>query len=386
MSRPRVLHMIETLAPYGGEHSMLNICVALHEQYEPVVLAFGGGALETKLAELGIPAHAMPTVVGRPLTLRERFTFCWRKLKEFRPDIFHGHSAYPNTVGRIAAHLQGIPTVAHIRGIEGQWGTLAYRLSYRLAQRGRTQVVAVSEGLAREFQIATGLRPRVIHNAVDESWFAPDAVPDGDIRRELGLPPDTFLVGTVGRVTEVKMYPVILRCAQRVCRDRDDVHFVAAGDGELMGEMIAQAESLGLSARFHFLGRRNDVPRILADIDVYILMSRGEGFSRSILEAMWMRCPIVATNVMGIQEAFQDGVEGYLVPADDHEAAAERILQLYDDAGLRARMGEAGLLTAQSKYSIQALAGEVGELYDGLLAAGKPAVPRTGRNPGGDRE
>ena len=375
MRRPRVLHIIETLVPAGAEHCMMNICKALKDRYEPFIAAFYGGALEEKIGNAGIPVTKMRPVKLHSqddkslLGLWRRFDFCRKAIRELRPDLVHTHMDYANVLGGMAAHRQGVPTVRHIHGVEGKSGTLLYRILYNLTQNRQTQLLAVSDGLSRVFRDATGLTPMTLYNAVDESWFRSENIPQRDMRDELGLPPDTFLVGTVGRLVNAKNYPAVLRCAQRVCGEAKDVHFLAAGDGPLLDEMVAQADSMGLGQRVHFLGLRDDVPRILRDIDVFLLMSHGEGFGLVLVEAMWMRRPIVATNVRGINEVLTDGVEGFLVPPDDDEMAAQRVAELCDHPELRTQMGEAGYATATTRFSSSALASSLAQVYDQLLTA-----------------
>lgn len=368
MGRPRVLHLIESLAPYGAEHVMLSLCTALREEFEPTVAACYGGELAGRLAEVHIPASVLCSDPDRPLSHLARWRFFSRTIRSLRPHLVHTHMAYANTLGRLAAHLQGIPTVGHLHGYEGKWGTPTYRLSYRLAQRGRTRLVAVSHGLAQAFHEVTGLEAQVVYNAVEEADFAPETLPPGDLRQELGLPPQAFLVGTTGRVAEVKNYPALLRCAQRVCASVEEAHFLCAGGGELLEEMLALRDRLGLASRVHFLGFRRDVARVLHDLDVFLLMSRGEGFGRGLVEAMWMRLPCVAADVMGVREVVEEGVTGFLVPDDDDEAAARRVLQLHQDLALRARLGEAGHARAAAHFSPQAFAESMSRLYRELLA------------------
>jgi glycosyltransferase involved in cell wall biosynthesis len=374
MSRPRVLHMIETLRPYGAGQSMTNVCHSLEERYEPFVAAFFGGALGPMLEEMGIRVVTMaPSKEGRskqrgPFTLLRRWRFCQRAVRDVTPDIVHTHSDSGNTLGRIAAHLHGIPTVAHLRGPEELCGTWIYRAAYRLAQRGCTRVVAVSDGIGEAFQKATGIPTRTIYNAVDERRFAhPDSAP-GDIRRELGLTGGDFVVGTLAGFNPMKDYPALLRCAQRCCAVAEDVHFVCAGDGPRYAEMTQLRDELGLASKVHFLGYRDDVVNLLRGFDAFILMSEGEGFARSIIEAMLMGLPVVATDVVGINEALDDGVEGFLVPAGDAEAAAQRVLELYHNPELRRAMGQAGLARAQARHSLAGLADNIARVYEELLA------------------
>lgn len=372
--RPRVLHMIEKLVPYGAGQSMMNICTALHGRYEPVVAAFYGGQLSESLADQGIAAITMRDEKQRAgedrgaLGLSRRLGFCWRAMRTVRPDIIHTHSDSTNTLGRVAAHTMGIPTVAHVRGREELCGTGVYRLAYRLAHRGHTRVIVVSSGLGQIFGDATGVPYQVIHNAVDSEHLRKEGQLAGDVRAELGLERDAFVVGTLAGFHREKDYPMLLRCAQRVCLQTEDIHFVCAGDGPRYEEMTQLRDHLGLEGRVHFLGYRKDTAALLAAFDVFVLMSEGEGFPRSVIEAMWLQRPVVATDVIGINEALDDGVEGYLVGPGDDEAAARRIMELYRDRELRESMGRAGRRRVESRHTLADLAESIATVYEELLA------------------
>lgn len=368
MARPKVMHIIGCLAPYGSERSMLNICLSLRDKYDPMVVAFGSGALATTLTNERIPFRTLGGAQEETGSLWQRFCFCRDSIRRHRPDIVHTHYAYSNVLGRIAAHLEGIPTVGHIRGPERYCGTALYRIAYRIAHRGRTRLIAVSDGLAVQIEAAVGLHPLTIYNAIDETELLAEGRASGSLHREIGLDASAFLVGTVGRIETRKDYPFLLRCAQAVCRDGEDIHFVCVGDGAQLDAMKQLRDGMGLSERVHFLGYRDDVGAILQDLDLFVSTARAEGLPRVVLEAMWARLPIVGTKVLGTEETIEDGVQGFLVPAGYADAMAERILQLHGDAELRASMGARAYERVQDKFSLEALAGNIDAVYRELLA------------------
>ncbi|MBP8951428.1 MAG: glycosyltransferase [Armatimonadetes bacterium] len=367
MKRPRVMHIIGCLAPYGSERSMLNVCLSLRDRYEPIVLAFGGGTLARTLADEGIQFETMSSAETEEGSLWRRFEFCRNRIRRYQPDLVHTHYAYSNVLGRLAAHMQGIPTVGHIRGPERLSGTLLYRTAYRVAHHGRTRLVAVSRGLADVVEAATGLRPLTIYNAVDEAALFPESGVPADLNRELGVDDGAYLVGTVGRVEPRKDYPSLLRCAQKVCRAAPDLHFVCVGDGRQREDMERLRDEMGLSGRVHFLGYRDDIGAILQRLDVFISTALAEGLPRVVLEAMWAGLPVVGTRVLGTEETIIDGQQGFLVPAGDDEAMAERILQLYRDPQLREQMGQQAYERVRDKFSLDALARSIDALYRELL-------------------
>lgn len=367
MKRPRVMHIIGCLAPYGSERSMLNICLSLQDRYEPFVAAFRGGAMEPVLRMHGIPFATLAPDGGRSPSVWARFWFCLVNIRRYRPDVVHTHYEYGNTLGRIAAHMLGVPTVAHVRGLERMWGTFLYRVAYRAASLGRTRMVTVSNGLAEKMKVATGLESITVYNAVDEHTILDAADSRIEMYATLGIAPDSFIIGTVGRVEYVKDYPTLLRCAARVCAMTDRAHFVCVGDGTLFSEMQQLRDSLNLQGRVHFLGFREDIGVILNSLHVFAITSLGEGFPRSVVEAMWAKLPIVGTDVVGVSETIVDGQQGFLVPAGDDEAMAERILQLYRDPQLREQMGQQAYERVRDKFSLDALARSIDALYRELL-------------------
>lgn len=370
MPRPRVLHVIESLRPYGAEHGVLNLCVALADRYDAHVVSVYGGALVGRFIARGIPVHTLAdeSATGhRRLAIAAHF---WRAIRRVRPDLVHTHLGYANTLGRLVAHMHGIPTVAHIRGRDGQWGTWPHRLAYRLAAHGRTVVLAVSRGMAEDFLRATGMTAEVVYNAVDDSEFASRRPRDADLRKDLGLSRGTPLVGTVARFSHQKNYPLFLRAASLVCARRPAVRFLAVGGGPLFARAATLRDKLGLRGRVHLLGERQDVPTLLPQLTVFLLTSRWEGLPRAVLEASHSGLPIVATDVMGTNEAVLDGITGFLVPPDDARGIACRVLELLADAGLRREMGGRGREFVRSEFGLGRLAEQLDAVYRALLEGG----------------
>ncbi|NSW56906.1 MAG: glycosyltransferase [Armatimonadetes bacterium] len=367
MSQKRVVHLIESLEPYGAERLMAFIAVGLRHAFSPTVVTFFGGELEGVLSQADVPVKIMaPGPPGR-MGIPKRFQLCRQVLAELRPDLVHTYLIYGDVCGRMAAHSLGIPTVCHLQGWNGKAGSLAYRLGYRIAHSKRSRVIAVSDGVARKFHECVGILPRTVYNAVDEERLLADAQSPVDTREVLGLPPNAFVVATVARLVELKNHKALLRCAARVCERADDVHFICAGDGPLLDELIEMRDRLGLTDRVHFPGYCQDVGRLLRDAEVFCLMSRGEGFGLGIAEAMFMRCGVVATDVMGIREIVETGVQGFLVPDDDDEAAAKRLLELHGDRSLLKRQAEAGHTRAREAFSREALLRNIEGVYQELL-------------------
>jgi L-malate glycosyltransferase len=178
----------------------------------------------------------------------------------------------------------------------------------------------------------------------------------------------------LANIREVKDHATFLRAARRVHAALPETAFLLAGDGPLMGSMVALARELGLERAVFFLGRCDRVVELLQLSDVCVLSSISEGFSNSILEYMAARRPVVATGVGGIPEAVKDGETGYLVPPGDDELMAERIVSLLCDEEKARSMGERGRAIVEERFSSACQRARTERLYARLLAAARNRV------------
>jgi glycosyltransferase involved in cell wall biosynthesis len=194
-----------------------------------------------------------------------------------------------------------------------------------------------------------------------QHWTRKDGV-----REELGIQADAPVVGTVANFKGHKRLDVLLLAAARVRRDVPDVRFVLVGQGPLEDEMHQRATALGLDDTVIFAGFRDDAPRVAASFDVFAMSSEYEGLSIAIIEAMALGKPAVTTDVGGLPEVIQDGIQGYVVRVGDDRALAERIVRLLEDPALRSRMGEEGR-TRAARFDIRRSVQRMEEVYEGLL-------------------
>lgn len=361
--RKRVLHVIRHLKPYGAERIAVELCKLLRDRYEPAVVSFQGGALSDELRQLGLPVYGPEKPLRARPSVWAMFSRTREAIKAWDPAVVHTHMDYANIVGAWAARLDRVPSVAHIHGNEGcKYGQLVYRAAYRSIVSNAT-IVACGQGIADEFRRRTGLDPLVVHNGIGLSRFDASQPTDGRLRRELGIPSDSVLVGTVGRLDWKKDYPRLLRVAQRVTQRLGHVYFVAAGDGPLQDKLKDMKDEFGLSDRFRFLGFRSDVPQLLREFDIFVSTSPAEGLPLSVLEASASGCPVVATDVRGINEVVERGQTGFLISPDQEEKLATRIMELARHPQLRRRMGEAGRARVEQHFSLSMMVANIADLY-----------------------
>jgi glycosyltransferase involved in cell wall biosynthesis len=194
----------------------------------------------------------------------------------------------------------------------------------------------------------------VVPNGVDTKRFAPIA-DVAAVRRELGLGKTDPIVGIVAALRPEKNHALFLEMANRLVQQIPNARFLLIGDGPCREALERKASPSGLAPVVKFLGTRDDVPRLLAAMDVFVLTSHIEANPVSILEAMSAGRPVVATNVGSVSEAVSEGKTGFLVPAGDAVALAERVLELLHNRELRKSLGVAGRQQVITHWSIDSM-------------------------------
>jgi L-malate glycosyltransferase len=286
-----------------------------------------------------------------------------RHLRSRRISIAHSFDYYPNLMLIPAARLAGTPVII---GSQRQIGDLLppalfriQRLVFRLCHG----VVCNSEA-GKSALTKRGVPERkitVIPNGLAAESFAETAP---------AFPRDaaTFRVGMIARMNNpVKNYPGLLRAAARLARKFPNLEFLLAGDGPLRPELERQARELGLASQVHFLGDRQDIPALLASLDIVVSTSLSESLSNSVMEAMAASLPVVATRVGGSPELVRDGETGLLIPPNDDASLASAIERLLTHPELRAAFGSKARKFALERFSAASVVRQYEELYLRLL-------------------
>jgi glycosyltransferase involved in cell wall biosynthesis len=305
-------------------------------------------------------------------------------IKEIRPQILHTHTAKAGTIGRVAAIVAGDarpPIVVHtfhghvLRGYFGPARSAFFRLLESLLALGTTALVAVSPEV-RDDLVALGIaKPEkftVIRLGIELDERVGTAA-DGDgaeTRRVLGIPPDTFVVGWIGRMTGVKRTDDVLLALQRLRERGVDARLCMVGDGPDRDEVERRAHQLGIVRQCLFVGYQDEVAPYYAAFDALILPSANEGTPVSAIEALAGGRPVVATRVGGVPDVVRDGVDGFLVEPGDVEAMAGRLAELAGDSKLRHRMGVSGRGHVLERYSVGRLLDDTDQFYRALLSRG----------------
>ena len=308
------------------------------------------------------------------------------ELRRRRPQIVHTHMAKAGLLGRAAATLYNLTRgraprarivhTYHGHVLEGYFSPLKTSLFIaleRLMARVTDAIVAIAPAIRAELldqhRIGRADQYRIIPLGFDLSPFAGvDAAARTRARAELGIADGTPVVATVGRLTAIKQYGKLLDIARLVFERHGNAVFLIVGDGELRGDLEAQAVRLGLGANVRFLGWRRDLATIYAATNVFALTSRNEGTPVALIEAMASGVPGVSTNVGGVPTVIADAGMGVLTGLDDDRAFAEAVAGLLDRPDEAAAMGARGRAHVMAHFDSHRLTDDIERLYRELLA------------------
>lgn len=371
--RVRVLHVTQSTVAGVATHVLQIIGNIDSRRFESHLICPPATPLAADAAALG--ATLLPLALSRNPSLVADL----RALNVIRAmigsgtfDIVHTHSSKGGFIGRLAATLARHPRVVHTPNA-----------FYYIGQRGLKRLVYQSlERIARPWTdrlIATSQSEQL--SAVNDLRFSPDTVrqinnsielPGAMIRKADQLPTHPMLL-FAGRISDQKNPEMFVRMSQVVAQRQPQARFAMIGltDGDLHSARVrAMIAEYGLNERYMLDGwlDRDETLRRIARCTVFVIPSRYEGCCYIAAEAMALGVPVVATDVAGLREVVADGESGFLVPTDDHEAAAERVLQLLGDSDRRQRMGQHGIERVTRLFNVTDTIKQLERVYLELLS------------------
>jgi len=366
MSRLRVRMALPTLARAGMEIVAARLAISLTEKGHDVGVACleASGPIAEELVAAGVTVDVVPTP-GLATNLRAPALIAW--LAGHRPDVVHTHSGAWLKAAR-AARAAGVPAVVHT-----EHGLLDREPWYsdflkRRAAAATSAVVTVSDALRSYLLQSTRLSPskvRTISNGIDTRAFSPE-LPDSRARLLPGAG-DRVVIGCIARLEPVKNHELLLRAFREALRARPDLLLVLVGDGSLRSDLEALARSLQITHAVQFVGDQPDTASWYRCIDTFVLASRAEGTSMSILEAMASGCSIIATDVGGNRALLAEDGAGRLVPSEDEAALAAALADAAPSAASPARVQSAGRCRAERLYSQRVMVERYEALYRELI-------------------
>jgi glycosyltransferase involved in cell wall biosynthesis len=299
----RVMHVITGLRTGGAENQL--VLLTRHTSTDPMVVALtNADEIADALRDQGVPVVDMAMRGNKDLLVLGRLA---RLMARHRPDVVHVHLYRATLYGRVAARLARVPVVVTtehslLEGeLEGRRTTGAVRRLYMATERFNAATLAVSDAVAGRL-VRWGVPPERIHvvpNAVDLQALRVDDDQRAGVRRELGIPDATRLVGGIGRLHHVKRWDRLVRAMAADLGE--DLQVLLVGSGEEEAALRDLAESLGVARWVHLAGARSDLAAVLSAVDVVVSPSPQETFGLSLVEAVAAGRPVVYVSAPGLE-------------------------------------------------------------------------------------
>lgn len=362
-----IVHVLSSYGVGGQERVALDLAAGQVRRGHAVnvvsLAAPPEGPLAAEFRDAGVGVHTIAKRGGLDATLTPRLAL---ELRRRRAEVVHTHNPLPLIYGAPAARLLGCAAIHTKHGVNP--GSRSHMLLRRTSARFVDFFVAVSEVTAAQAREQEDCEPDklvVIANGIRLERFAPDEVVRAAVRAELGIPDDAWVIGTVGRVDEVKNQTMLVAAAAPLLGDK--VRLVIVGDGPARAALDAAVAALPHPEHVHVLGRRMDVDRLLPGFDVFALSSVSEGLPLVVPEAMAAGLPVVSTAVGGIPGVIEDGATGLLTPVDE-DTMRQRLAALAGDRDRARAMGMRARELALTRYSADRMLDDYLALYEKALA------------------
>ncbi len=370
---PLVAHLIYRL-DFGGLENLLVERInrmPAHAYRHAVICLTGHTDFARRINKPGVELYDLGKRPGLSLATHAAL---FKLLRRLRPAVLHTYNLSAIEYAPVAL-LAGVP--ARVNGLHGRDASdpegrnPKHRVLRRLMLPFYDCCYANSADMEAWNRREIGVpahKSRMLANGIDAERFRPRG--DGEVRHDLGFGPGCTVIGTVGRVQDVKDHATLVEAFSLLRRQLPhraaSLRLAIVGDGPLLADLREQVCALGLEGLVWLPGSRNDVPEILRGLDLYVISSIAEGTPGSVLEAMASGLPAVGTRVGGVPEVIADGVTGHLVPPRDPRAMAAAMARYVEDPAQAAAHGAAGRARVLTHYSMPAMVAAYQALYDSL--------------------
>jgi L-malate glycosyltransferase len=385
----RVLYVNHTATLGGGERSLLDLMAALPGGVTPL-LACPDGDLANAARELGVEVSTIPAVelsfrLAPAQTVRGLGALCRASVavrghaRRLQVDLVHANSTRAGLIAAPLRRLGGPPVVVHVRDCLPEGG--AAGLTRRTIRSGAALVLANSNYTADRFAPnGNRVAVRTLYNAVDTDAFDPARFNRTAARARLGIDDETPTLGVVAQLTPWKAQDDAIRALAALRSNGTDARLLLVGEakfarGSETFDNLAYERSLhelsselGLGQAVRFLGERREVPQILSALDVVLVPSWEEPFGRTVIEAMSMEKPVIATSVGGPAEIVTDGVDGLLRPPREPRRWSDAAAELLAHPEPMRELGRAARRTIVERFGTRAHVEAVLRAYEDVLA------------------
>ena len=284
--------------------------------------------------------------------------------------IIHSNTNYDRTAAAFASRFAGAAHVTNVHSFQ----SIQHNLTHWVRNHWMTDHVlvdgfCVKELLEREDRISPG-KISVVYLGVQPDTMKHDEAFRGMVRREFGISDRETVIGNVARLVPFKGHSMLLRAFAEIVPKFPNARLMLVGDGELMGELRKQCESLGMMPQTIFAGFRDDLHAVYSAFDVYAHSSiegGGETFPFAVLQALAQSLPVVVTRVGDVHAMVEEGKNGYVLPDGDPKSLAEKIAVLLSNPGRRSEMGKASLEILHRQFTLQRMTDAVEKVYRNVL-------------------
>lgn len=365
MKKLRVLHVTFDMAIGGTEQVIRQLVLNLPaDEFDNEIFCIDGkiGAVGAQLQQQGIRIHQATRKTGLDFNLIKTLR---QTLRSGDFDVVHCHQYTPWVYGWFAAWGCKAKVVFTEHGRffpdRSRGKALPLNVLMALTTSAITAISSATRDALARYEWVPKSRVQVVYNGIQPLIPNPERV--RQLRQELGINPDTVVLGTVARLDPVKNQQMMLQAFALVCKEVPDILLLLVGDGPSRQMLEQEAVRLGISSLVRFTGFQTHVADYLALMDIYLLSSHTEGTSMTLLEAMNLQRPCVATAVGGNPEIVADQQTGLLSPDDDATAFATNIRCLLNDATKKIAMGQAGKQRFDASFSVTQMAAAYRKIY-----------------------
>lgn len=366
----KILQVIGGGEKGGSRSHIVELCKGLAQAgHTTEIICFMEDAVAASAREENIPLVVIPMKNIFDLRAVEKLK---DYIRERQPDLVHTHGVRANFIGRLGGKAAGVPVVTTVHSsIYQDYSTPLKKLLYhrieKLTRKYTYRFIAVAGSLKKELEGdgISGEKIDVVYNGISPDFVKEIQGPS--LKEELGVPEETPVIITIGRMEPVKNQEMFLKvCAFLKERGRA-FHGVIVGDGPLSGSLKSSAATLGLEGRVSFLGFRKDIFRLLSGSDIFLLTSRMEGLPITLLEAMAAGIPVLVTNVGGMPEVMRLAKNGWTFEEGNVKECGEKVTVLLENPGLRRQMASLGQAALGKYFSHQAFMANTVAVYERVL-------------------
>ena len=335
----KVAHFIDSDDPGGAETLIIELAkISRAYDYQFEVFHFGNKWIESNCEKHNIDSIIVPyynlykSIMTLPFFMFMFIIF----LKKRKIDILHSHLFDTLVATTIPAYFSSTPHVGTLHDVYSIEDNTLRAYALKFSTLLGTKIVTVSKQISDHLNSLCKFSYgdiKVIKNGVDMTKFS--GTPLTDIRDELNLPKDSMLLVSVGRLVAVKGFDVLIKSIKKISDATKKFNLIIVGDGPEMLKLKQLIKLESVEGYVKLIGHRDDVASILLQSDCFVLASKSEGLSCSIIEAMATSLPIVATDVGGNNELVKNNENGYLVPCDNVDELSNALINIISNNTIR---------------------------------------------------